>query len=398
MAEVDVAQGGNEGTDSVALGAGYSTELLELTEAEVDLTSLYLDPNNPRLVVDPVGSGQLKEDGVAVQPAVQANLQRILEETSDVAPLADGMCHVGFVLIDSVVVRPCDALDGAYIVLEGNRRIAAAKSVLADAVRFHSLPEAIRESFSPIRVMVYSGDDPKAAWRLQGFRNSGAGLKDWGSFQKASYIFDMVVNDKLSITAVKEITSYTAGEIEKYIRSYYGYLAAQKDPEFGPAIAPKDFSVFHEGVFDRLRKNPFIPWLKWSDATHTFGEEDNLNDLLRLMKEKDDATGKPRIERVNPDLRDRFSVLLKPGNELLLSDFVDGKMTLDAAHELARAPQPDPQTANLDGLLAELSEIEQRLRGLPVVQVRHEKRVNEFVSSTQGVQAAASEVIDDLSK
>src|SRR5947208_2404570 len=96
----------------------------ELSAIEVALEHLFLDPNNPRFAEF---NGTFVPDS-AIE-AVQQRVQQILMSSFAVDKLIMNMEVNGYLPIDRVVVREFER--DKYVVLEGNRRICAAKAVAA---------------------------------------------------------------------------------------------------------------------------------------------------------------------------------------------------------------------------------------------------------------------------
>src|SRR5438552_2908329 len=103
----------------------------QLREIQVAIENLYLDPNNPRFA-----DLQDKLQAVPVDRIVEAGVQeralkRILDERFEVKQLKDSMRSIGFLTIDRLVVTSLPRA-GTFLVIEGNRRLGAIKSLLED--------------------------------------------------------------------------------------------------------------------------------------------------------------------------------------------------------------------------------------------------------------------------
>lgn len=117
---------------------------IEMIADQVAPSNLYLDPNNPRFtdLLNPVPMARAREHGVQERAK-----SRILESKHDVAPLKESIQTLGFLPADRLVVLRLPADDG-YVVIEGNRRLAAVKSLLDDADIAHMLPAAGRREYA----------------------------------------------------------------------------------------------------------------------------------------------------------------------------------------------------------------------------------------------------------
>src|SRR5438045_2466044 len=89
----------------------------------VPFTSLYLDPNNPRLAIDkPPDYSDPKR---LFDKKLQAELEDRIESVYPVDDLRQAIVAQGWMPIDSIVVWDHPSLKGPYIVLEGNTRTIA---------------------------------------------------------------------------------------------------------------------------------------------------------------------------------------------------------------------------------------------------------------------------------
>ena len=113
-----------------------------LKPLRVSLDHLYLDPNNPRFAKSMNLPESVPDSDIA---SVQQRLEKrfVKDADSDVIPdddeseaeegdvrigdLIRSMNEIGFVPIDRVVVRELGHAPGDYVVIEGNRRVRAAK-------------------------------------------------------------------------------------------------------------------------------------------------------------------------------------------------------------------------------------------------------------------------------
>ena len=157
-----------------------------LESAEIPLEHLLLDPNNPRFVgVDWV----FVPDQEAVEPTAQAEARRRLIAHHDIEKLRQSIEANGYLPIDRIVVR---AISGdRYIVLEGNRRVCAAKEIGGFSDDGEKLPNDVMDTLKVIPCLIYTGDNTgnEAAWIFQGIRHI-SGVNEWPAFNKAKLLVD----------------------------------------------------------------------------------------------------------------------------------------------------------------------------------------------------------------
>lgn len=127
----------------------------ELVDAKISLDEIYLDPNNPRFT-------SLKWDDIPDQQisdaSIQAATKRKLEEEFSIYKLVDNIQINGFLPIDRVIVKKF--AENKYVVLEGNRRICAAKNIME---LYKENPEQVEESvvdsLKEISCLIYTGSE-----------------------------------------------------------------------------------------------------------------------------------------------------------------------------------------------------------------------------------------------
>lgn len=94
----------------------------DLVPISVSLASIFLDPNNPRFVGP---DSQPVPDADIDSEAAQESARVLLIRDWGVEKLRMNMEMNGYLPMDRVVIRKFK--EGKYVVLEGNRRICAAK-------------------------------------------------------------------------------------------------------------------------------------------------------------------------------------------------------------------------------------------------------------------------------
>ena len=102
---------------------------------------LFLDPNNPRFLDFEDEIGLVPDERITEENVQSYAMERMSK--FDLRELKDSVAEVGFLPMDKMVVRPIG--DGNFVVVEGNRRLAAVKSLLGDHQRGREVPEELLE-------------------------------------------------------------------------------------------------------------------------------------------------------------------------------------------------------------------------------------------------------------
>ena len=125
--------------------------MAQLTEGEVELGDLLLDPNNYRFQADEdfVRADDARAHEETVQDRAYNRLRR-----EDLAALKNSILTNGFLPFERLVVRRYTPAEGKYLVLEGNRRVAALRWIERDHEAGVSVPAELVETLNGIPVIV----------------------------------------------------------------------------------------------------------------------------------------------------------------------------------------------------------------------------------------------------
>jgi hypothetical protein len=147
------------------------------------VSDLLLDNKNPRLPPDAVNKNQ-KE------------LLELMENGFDLLPIGQSMSDNGYFIEEPLIVIPKEGED-KFIVVEGNRRLAALKLLTSPQIRARSpnkdtwkeLAEAAKYLLTEVPVIVHQSRDELVA--ILGFRHI-AGIMKWDPLSKARFIHALV--------------------------------------------------------------------------------------------------------------------------------------------------------------------------------------------------------------
>lgn len=312
-----------------------------LEEATIPLERILLDPNNPRLIGldDYAGVAESR----AAEPEVQTRtLSRLNENRSfDQESLRASIEQSGLLPIDRVVVRPSglrdEAGEGLFIVVEGNRRIAACKTLLAQHhVAEKNLSQAVLESIKNPTVLVLEEEEANRArlqqWVIQGVRHI-SGLKQWGAYQSAKTIEAMI--DQLGYTEqeVAGALSISVQRVRRSMRVLSALSQMAESDDFAEFAGPSMYSYF-----DEVLKRPKVrQWLGWNEDLKQFDEDDNLQQFYSWITPDEELDGGRRIP-VSENVRQLDSIL---GDAAALESMNTPGQTVDDASKIA-APTAGP--------------------------------------------------------
>lgn len=246
-----------------------------LTPVELPLSSIYLDPNNPRFTE---ANWEYVPQTEWDMPDVQEKAQRRLVGDFDVEKLRMNMEVNGFLPIDRVIVRKFG--DGKYLVLEGNRRICAAKMIGQVALDGTTVAASVLDSLKEIPCLVYTGTDLDAAWIFQGLRHI-SGVTEWSAFNKAKLLVEQMEKDGLSLTEVGKRFGLTPHGAGQWVRGYYAFSQARQSSDYINEVDERSYPYFQE-LFGRS-STPVREWLEWDENKYEFANKLNLDEFISWL-------------------------------------------------------------------------------------------------------------------
>lgn len=304
-----------------------------LRPIELPLQHIYLDPNNPRFT-------EADWDYIPIEhwdkPDVQEVAQRRLIADFDVEKLRMSMEVNGFLPIDRVIVKKF--ADDRYVVLEGNRRICAAKLIGQYAIDGSNVSPAVIESLTMIPCLQYTGTDDDAAWVFQGLRHI-SGVAEWSAFNKAKLLVEQMEKDSLSLTLVGKRFGLTPHGAGQWVRGYYAFNQARQSSDYINEVDERSYPYFQE-LFGRSSA-PIREWLDWNEDKYEFTNKLNLDEFISWLYPRPDSGsgdgttkkgdfGQRRLAR-RDDLR-QLSILII-GQKDLFEQFRSG-VELEACYSL----------------------------------------------------------------
>ena len=171
---------------------------------EKPVKDLKLDPGNPRLVEFP-------------HTGTQASIQEVMEKKFNLQPLKDSLYRNGFFYEEPlVVVEESLAEYGnkrVLVVIEGNRRLAALKSILESPTEFPN--EEARQRLKDVPVV--QRDNREETLPYVGFRHI-TGVIPWEAAAKAQYALHLVKGGH-TVEEIAQLIGNETGDISRWIRT-----------------------------------------------------------------------------------------------------------------------------------------------------------------------------------
>lgn len=221
----------------------------------LDVSQLNLDSYNPRLPEE-------------IQGKSERQVLQVLFRDFDLGELADSLSHNGYFDEEPLIAVPIDLpkrLDGVkpsdkewsefldfirkpsteFIVVEGNRRLAAIKILLDSTLRgelkikeWPKVSPIVKEDLEKLPVIVYVKREDIVPYL--GIRHI-KGVKRWEPFAKARYVLDM--NSKgYSLGQISEMIGDKTGEVRKMYIAYKLVEILEEESEGSTENAKNNFS------------------------------------------------------------------------------------------------------------------------------------------------------------
>lgn len=358
----------------------------ELDPQQLSLDRLYLDPNNPRFHDRRVTVPSRR----IVEPEIQAKaLERLT--SCGIRELANSILRNGFLPLDRIVVTPIAEAPDSYVVVEGNRRLAALRvvrdQIRNDDVDADDLPQeylaSLNESIDKIDCLVYTGTNTSIAWILQGIRHL-SGIWDWSPAQKAELIVKEIDEGGLKFSAVGQMLGMTANQVGKYYRAFKALEQMRLDDDFGDRFDKALFTLFDEAY----SKQNVRRWLEWSNEQNQFLNSENLHLFYSWITPDPDHDGLRRIH--DPRQMRALNRLVEPDHLGLLQQVDDWEINIEEAEARMAGDTPvldwRSKIAQVEDALNHLplsaledgSELTERLRQL-------EHKLHQLVQRVQAV-------------
>jgi hypothetical protein len=198
------------------------------------LDELVLDPQNPRLAIE---GRSISQDAILERMYIDEALEE----------LATSFARNGYFWEEPLVVVPSSTLAGKFVVVEGNRRLAALKILTSPALRkkLHvtSFPELTSAQLAEFRENVPTVTYPSREMIVPylGFRHI-TGVKRWEPYAKSRYIAGLI-DTGVSISQIEESIGDEARTVKKLYQCYLVYQQIEHDLSMDIKEVRSNFSL-----------------------------------------------------------------------------------------------------------------------------------------------------------
>ena len=263
-------------------------KILEPIRKSVSLKSLYLDPNNFRIIHE---SERIEVDDVKIKDkSVMNRTFRLLSGNKNInlQDLIDSFKANGYLPVDQIQVREIE--EESYVVVEGNRRIAALKYLFSEyedkGISLGRLDPAI---FDRVPVVIYNDADEIHHLTLMGLKHI-SGNKKWGEWNQAKLLERMYKSYDVNEDEICKRIGVSKIELRRSLRAL-SLVEQYTQSDYGDQFSENKFPIFREVV----RNDALKKWLNWDD--NLYKAQNDVNRTLFFSwisqepKEEEDDDG-----------------------------------------------------------------------------------------------------------
>lgn len=312
-------------------------------------TQLLLDPNNYRFH-DISGYRPVSSRTRYAEPGVQDKALQLLQNTEsfELGALKDSILTNGFVPLEQIVVERFDTEDSKprYVVVEGNRRVAAVKTLLSNfregAIDISPNILKTLEELPVIEILGTLEERKDYQQTLMAIRHI-AGIREWGPYQQAKLVVELYEEMKQGFGPVAQKIGISAREVARRYRASKALEQMEADEEFGEYATPRLYAFFHEAVSQpKVRE-----WLKFSDTTYSAEDPDARRAFYELLSPRnvDGEVLPPKLQNSVRQIRQLKDIVDKP---VPLKILLDPEKSFDEAVKNAESETVQDETGLLE--------------------------------------------------
>lgn len=350
---------------------------------DVRLDDLLLDPNNYRFQ-DAARFRSVPEPRFGEESVQASALERL--DSEGLSELKASIQHNGFLTIERIVVRPWSGDPNKFVVIEGNRRVAALRRLREDHRAGIDVNDDVLRVFDAVPVLSMDEGEPVDFLAIMGIRHVG-GVRRWGPYQSAKLITEMRDRHELEFSDIASRLGLQTREVTRRYRAFKALSQMETDEEYGDSARRDMYPLFHEAVSQPMLRE----WLGWDDSSFEFRNAENRTWFYDLLSPSDrtgdDGVDPPRIT-TSAQVRLLKNVL---SSEDAARALRDPSVSFERAHGLAVAEQI------VDNWPTEIAEAVRALDSLPALALRtlDDDRVK-LIKSLRDKASALLEAYDQL--
>ena len=259
----------------------------------VSLGRLYLDPNNYRF------ADHADYRPVRPEHVFDADVQRrttgfvLGRHQENVRDLIASITANGWLDIDPILVEARDK--GRFLVIEGNRRVAALKYLQRrreeESIDIGRLDDS---TFSRLPVVLYKDAEERGHLVMMGLHHI-SGKRRWPAINRARAMERLLRHFDDDADKVCQALGVSRHEFNLSTRTL-GLVSDYRKSDYGDQFTAEQYNLFREV----LKSEPMRTWLGWDHVTRSAANPSNLDRLFSWMsREADPDEGNEEVSGVD---------------------------------------------------------------------------------------------------
>jgi hypothetical protein len=352
----------------------------------VEVKNLLLDPNNYRFLDNSDYKKRLanRYHDDSVQKATLKMLEK--GHSYQLRDLRNSILANGYIPLERIIVARYPHKPGKFMVVEGNRRVAALKTILRDEEEgVITLDPQQKKAFSKIPGAIMHADASSfqnAERLVMGIRHI-AGPREWGAYQQAHLILELKDEEGKDFKSIGDHLGISAVEVARRYRAMKALKAMENDEMYSDSADPKFYRLFHELVALPSVRSRF----GWSQNDEKFADEDKSREFFELIAPQDPDT-EPKLKTF-ADVR-KLRIIV--GSKSAETSLADPDQTFADALQLAATPSSSESTALGD----ELERFERAIASATVDDIK--SLTEQQTEKMEAILALLTQRLEDLKK
>ncbi len=307
------------------------------SRTSTNIKNLFLDPNNYRFVdhenYKPVS------DELITDPKIQQRTLSFIEgrNREGIKDLLSSFKANGFLEVDMIQLK--DLGNNTYLVLEGNRRVAALKVLQDDHRKGWDIGKLDPKLFNSIPAFIHKTDNHDNDRIIMGLKHI-SGNKKWPAINQAKLIFDYLdpyfLTHEYSVQEKNLCESLGISKLKlRSTQRAYRLIQQYRQSDYGDQFESDMYYSFVE-----ITKSPSIKaWIEWSDERYTAKNQDNVLRLFSWISEREETELIENEDNLDEEPTKLPAIITKYTEIRDLAKFINNDKALDAMENTGRVSQ-----------------------------------------------------------
>lgn len=234
----------------------------------LSLRNLHLDPNNYRLINE-ADYVEVPEEMIK-DKLIARRTYRLLagDKNQHIQDLIESFKANDYLPVDQIQIRKLD--NGGYVVVEGNRRIAALKYLQTEyEQKGIDLGKLDSKIFSQVPIVLYEDGDELHHMTLMALKHI-SGNKKWAEWNQAKLLEKMHSSYNIDENEICRRIGISKIELRRSLRAL-SFSSQYQESDYGDQFDESKFPIFREVARNAALKG----WLDWDDTTYTAKNPEN---------------------------------------------------------------------------------------------------------------------------